>query len=268
MESSLLKKIIQAVRQQQSYAFATIVESTDQGTARKVGAKMIVLSDGTIAGTVGGGADELKAYQVCLAAVKTGKQQTIVCRHYGRPGQPICGGAVKIFIEPFAPMKHLVICGAGHIALPLSAIAKILNFSVTVVDDRGEYANKKRFPHVDKIHADDFVRGLSGIEFNHNTFVVIVTYGHKYDFDCLRAVISSNAGYIGLIGSQVKREKFFKQLKHEGVAQERIKRVKIPAGLDIGSQTPEEIAVSIMAEVIWIQNKEFVGTSKFESKRD
>ena len=184
--------------------------------------------------------------------------------YFGREGESVCGGQMKVFIEPFASQRHLVICGAGHIALPLSAIGKILGFKITIIDNRKEFATKERFPHADRIILGPHARELAKIPLNPNTYVAIVTQGNEFDFECLKAVLKSNAGYIGVISSQPKRVKFFGRLKTQGIDKKYLKRVHIPMGLDIGSQTPEEIAVSICAEIVAVKNKEHIGTDKFK----
>ena len=266
MDHELLIKAFEATRRGQSYAFATIVESTIKGTPRKAGAKMIVLEDGSLFGTIGGGRNEKATREECFKAIKSGKPAMVTYNYFGQEGQSICGGQIKVFIEPFIGQKHFVICGAGHIGLPLSVIGKMLNYKVTIIDDRKEFANKKRFPHVDQIIVGKHAECLSKITINPNTYIMVVTQGNEYDFECLKTVIKSNAGYIGVISSKPKRIKFFNRLKKIGIPNSYLARVNIPAGIDIGAQTPEEIAISIAAEMIKITNLENLGTDKFKEK--
>ena len=172
---------------------------------------------------------------------------------------------MKVFIEPFAAKDNLIICGAGHIALPLSAIGKILGFNVIIIDDRKAFANKSRFPHVDKIIVGKHAEELSKVIIKSNTYVSIVTQGNEFDFECLKAVIRSTAAYIGVISSKPKKVKFLGRLKKAGIEDKYLKRVHIPMGFDIGAQTPEEIAVSVMAEIVAVRNKDYIGTDKFKS---
>ncbi|MFH1360797.1 MAG: XdhC/CoxI family protein [Candidatus Omnitrophota bacterium] len=262
----LLEKTLQAAQKGRKYAFATVVESTIKGTPQKAGAKMVVLEDGTIFGTIGGGKYEKEAQKECLKAIKRRKSTLVTYDCFGKEGQPVCGGQMKVFIEPFGAPRHLVICGAGHIGLALSALGKILEFKVTVLDNRKEFANKKRFPHVDEIMAGPYNKTLDQITPNLNTYLVIATHGHLHDFECLRKVIRSDAAYIGVIGSLKKRQGFLKQLKKLGVSTSRLKKVYMPTGLDIGAQTPQEIAISIMAEIVTHSNRDFLGSAKFETK--
>ena len=267
MEHELLIKAMKASEKGRSYAVATLVDSTVKGTPQKAGAKMIILEDGTLWGSIGGGRNEKKIQKECLKAIKSGKTSLVTCDYFGGVGQSVCGGQIKVFIEPFRGTRHFVICGAGHIALPLSVIGKMLNFKVTIIDNRKEFANSKRFPHVDRIIVGDHAQKLSQLPIDQHTYIMVVTQGNEFDFECLRAAIHTNAGYLGVISSRAKRVKFFGRLKKMGVSQARLNRVKIPAGVDIGAQTPEEIAISIAAEMVAVKNAAFLGTDKFRAKR-
>ncbi|MFA6378331.1 MAG: XdhC/CoxI family protein [Candidatus Omnitrophota bacterium] len=263
MEKVLLAAI-KALENGQPCALATVVESA-KGTPQKIGAKMVVFRDGTCFGTVGGGLNEEKTRKECLKAIKNQKH-SLVPLSYSKKDGFLCGGQIKVFVEPIAAQKSLIICGAGHIGLPLSIIGKTLDFKVTVLDNRKAFANKKRFPHVDKIICDTFDKGLSKVSANQNTFVVIVTAGHAYDFQCLKKIIHSKAAYIGIICSQSKKQEFIKKLHKSGIANDLIKRIKMPIGLDIGALSPQEIAVSIAAEIVSIYNHDLVGSAKFSCK--
>lgn len=266
MDHDLIIKAMQAAKQGRSYAFATLIESTIKGTPRKAGAKMVVLEDGTLFGSIGGGRNEKAAKGECLKAIQSGKPNLVTYDYFGKEGQSVCGGQIKVFIEPFLGKKHFIICGAGHIALPLSILGKMLNFNVTVIDDRKEFANKKRFSHVDKIIVGNHAQKLSEIPIDENTFVMIVTQGNEFDFECLKAVIQSDAGYIGVISSKAKRIKFFKRLQSMGFSPALFKKINIPAGIDLGAQTPEEIAISIAAEIVVNSHKDLLGSDKFKEK--
>ncbi|MBF0483960.1 MAG: XdhC family protein [Candidatus Omnitrophica bacterium] len=264
MDTKVLDKIIELSKKNCAYAIATVVSAT-KGTPGKTGAKMIVQSDGASIGTVGGGMVEKKVQSESLNSIKTGMPDLKTYTMKGK-GWPICGGEVSIFIEPYLGPKKLIICGAGHIALPLSLIAKILQFEITIIDERKAFANKNRFPHVDKIFCKH-PEYLAKINIDANTHIVIITHNHINDFACLKNVIKSDAGYIGVISSQKKRLLFLKNLKKIGVTKAQLEKLNIPVGIDIGAQTPEEIAVSIMAEIITINNKNKIGTEKFKIKR-
>jgi xanthine dehydrogenase accessory factor len=264
MSSEILYKALKACQKGQRSAFATIIEATPKGTPRKAGAKMVVFEDGSSFGTIGGGRNEKAAIAECLKAIENDIPVTVTYNYFGRVGESVCGGQMKVFIEPFGLAEHLIICGAGHIALPLSAMAKILGYGVTIIDDRPGFANKKRFPHADKIIVGHHAAQLSKQTLGSNTGVVIVTQGNENDFECLKAVIKSPASYIGVISSGPKKVKFFGRLKKEGLEDKYLKRVHIPMGLDIGAQTPAEIAISILAEMIAVKNRDHMGTDKFK----
>lgn len=263
----LILKAFEAQKKGQSYAFATVVESTTKGTPRKAGAKMVVLEDGTIFGSIGGGRNEKNAQLECLKAIKLRKPTLATYKFDEKPGNSICGGQIKVFIEPFAGKRHFIICGAGHIAQPLSLLAKMLNFKVTVIDNRPEFGNKTRFPHVDEILLGEHEKTLKKLKITPETFIMLVTHGYEHDFKCLQVVLRSKAAYIGIIASKVKRVKFFRKLKSLGVSHELLKRIYAPAGLDLGAETPEEIAISIMSEVLAQIKNTLSGSLKFEADR-
>ncbi len=260
----LFLKAYQAALKGQSYAFATIIDSTIKGTPRKTGAKMVVLEDGSIWGSIGGGRNEKNAQLECFKAIKSRKPSVVTYKFDEKPGNSICGGEIKVFIEPFAGKKHLIICGAGHIALPLSAIGKMLNFKVSILDNRPELANIKRFPHVDDIHLGEHAQELKKLKVTQDTFVVIVTQGYEHDLNALLVALKTKASYIGFISSKVKKVKFFRRLREQGISEKNISRIHAPMGIDIGAQTPEEIAVSIAGELIAVNNNDFTGSSKYK----
>lgn len=161
--------------------------------------------------------------------------------------------AYRLLIEPPTTVVQLLILGAGHIAVPLATMAKIVGYEVTVVDDRPSFANTNRFSTADAVICNDFEGALDSIQINPQTFVVIITRGHRYDKVCLRKVISHPAGYIGMIGSRKRVKSLIADLEGEGVSSEALQKVYSPIGLKIGAETPEEIAVSILSELIKVQ---------------
>jgi xanthine dehydrogenase accessory factor len=164
-------------------------------------------------------------------------------------------GELDVFFEACLPDETLLILGAGHIASPLCQMAKIVGFRVVVVDDREDYANAQRFPQADQVLAGPFVEVLQDFPLNNHTYVVLITRGHVYDKDCLRVVIGQAAAYIGVIGSQRRLKAVFQLLEKEGYDRARLGQVHGPIGLPIGGQTPEEIAVSIIAEVVSVRHQ-------------
>ncbi|HJT58201.1 MAG TPA: XdhC family protein, partial [Ktedonobacteraceae bacterium] len=160
----------------------------------------------------------------------------------------------EIFIEPFIPPPVLLIAGAGHIAVPLASLARQMNFSVSVTDDRASFANRERFPSAKQLLQGDIEAILRDYPITPRTHVVLVTRAHAHDVQGLRAIIDSPAAYIGMIGSQRRVWAVFKLLHQEGVPAEKLARVRAPIGLDLGGASPEEIALSIMAEIVMLRH--------------
>lgn len=167
-----------------------------------------------------------------------------------RKNKTISIAANEFFVEPAPVAVELLILGGGHIALPLAQMAKILGYKVTVVDDRPSFANRERFKEADWVICDDFVAAIGKLEINPNTFVVIVTRGHRHDRLCLQEIIKHPAGYIGMIGSRRRVRALIDDLIDEGISSEKLQNIYSPIGLDIGGETPEEVAVSIIAELV------------------
>jgi xanthine dehydrogenase accessory factor len=164
---------------------------------------------------------------------------------------PISGG-IELYLERWVPQAELVIVGAGHIAQPLSLVGRLLDFRVSVLDDRPEFATRERFPHADRVIVADFGDPLAGIDVGPRTSLVLVTRGHRHDYDCLRALARSGAkpAYVGMIGSRRRVRAAFEQLAAEGVEASWLARIHAPLGLDIGAETPAEIAIAVGAEIV------------------
>jgi xanthine dehydrogenase accessory factor len=168
------------------------------------------------------------------------------------PGCHSLEGGVELYVERWEPPAELVIVGAGHIAQPLALVGSMLDFRVTVLDDRPEFATPERFPGADRVLVADFADPLAGIEVGHRTSLVLVTRGHRHDYDCLRELARRGVlpRYLGMIGSRRRVRAAFEQLAAEGVPAEWLARVHAPLGLDIGAETPAEIAVAVAAEIV------------------
>jgi xanthine dehydrogenase accessory factor len=167
---------------------------------------------------------------------------------------PEAGGKVEVFFEVLPSPPKLIVVGAGHIAVPLAKFAKLLDFRVTVLDDRILYVNRERFPDADELLTGDMAETIKRIPITPSTYIVLITRGHKYDEPCLREIIHSPAKYIGMIGSKRRIKACFERFKNEEkIAEEVIQRVYAPIGLDIATETPEEIALSIMAEIVKVR---------------
>lgn len=162
----------------------------------------------------------------------------------------------RLFCESLGSEKKLVICGGGHVSIPIIKIGKMLDFHVTVVEDRPLYADNSRKAEADEVICDDFKKALEHIEGDLDTYFIIVTRGHRYDQVCLEEIIQKENAYIGMIGSKVRVKKVKEVLLEKGYSSERLGEIYSPIGLNIGAQTPEEIAVAIMAEIIQVKNQE------------
>jgi xanthine dehydrogenase accessory factor len=170
----------------------------------------------------------------------------------------ICGGQMEFFIEPVNVQPHLIIFGGGHVALPLARIASEVGFSYTIVEDREEFAVKDRFPSAKAIFKTRPAEIDQKINFLPTDFVAIVTRSHELDYDVLKKVLRKELKYVGLIASKVKKKQVFERLKKEGFSEKDINRIHSPIGLEIAAQTPEEIAISILAELIQVKNNPHV----------
>lgn len=163
------------------------------------------------------------------------------------------GTTIQVFIDPIIPQARLLILGGGHIALPLASLGKLVGYEVTVIDDRLSFANPGRFPQVDHVICEDFQKAIRSQVIDLSTYVIVVTRGHRHDRICLEELFAKTpAAYTGMIGSRRKIAALFEELRAGGWEEEVLDRVYTPIGLDIGAQTPEEIAVSIMAEIIMV----------------
>ncbi|MFH0877883.1 MAG: XdhC/CoxI family protein [Candidatus Omnitrophota bacterium] len=245
----LFNKILRSLIDNKICALATVVESVGS-SPRESGAKMIIFSDGSIEGTIGGGSLERQVIEDALLALRRKESILKVYSLDKKSGLQACGGRIRIFIDVLEPARTLVICGAGHIGLALSLVAKLLNFRVVVLDDRRDFANRRRFPHADIVLCQTYPRAIKSLSPDKNTFIVIVTHQHSHDAACLQAALKTKAGYVGMIGSRRKIKEVFNGLLKKGFTKTQLKKVYSPIGLDIGAQTPQEIAVAIAAELI------------------
>ena len=250
MYYDIYKEIVHLADAGEDAAVATVV-TVSGSTPREEGAKMLVYSDGHTLGTVGGGNIERQVTREALEVIKTGKAKKLSYR-LNRTGDlgMICGGDTEVFIEPVTSATRLYIFGAGHIAVPLSKMASLIDFKVVVVDDRSGFATPERFPEAADLITSAFGESFDRLKIRPGAFVVIVTHGHKGDETVLEGVLKTQAEYIGMIGSKSKNAAVFSHLVEKGFTQADLDRVHSPIGLRIRAQTPEEIAVSILAEMI------------------
>ncbi len=243
--TSLVDELIKIQEEGAAGVLATVVEA-DNG-AVEAGEKILIRDGRAVLGSIGD--DRLAAAIVAEAASRLKEEKSKLV-----PLALAGGGSAEVFFEVLPAPPKLVVVGAGHIAVPLVKLAKILDFHVTVLDDRILFANRERFPDADSIRVGDMAEELKGMAITPSTYIVLITRGHKYDETCLREIIHSDAKYIGMIGSRRRIKACFERFKNEEkIAEEVIARVYAPIGLDIGTETPEEIALSIMAEIVKIR---------------
>jgi xanthine dehydrogenase accessory factor len=236
-------------------ALVTVV-ATEGSTPQKAGARMLVHADGRIVGTIGGGCLEAEMTWRAREAMEARRPRLVAYDltpdQAGEDGL-VCGGRMQVFIEPIEASPVLCLFGAGHVAQPLAGMAKACGFRVEVVDDRVKFANAERFPEADRIVVDTFEAGAAEMTLGPSSYAVVVTRGHKGDAEALRAVLGRGLRFVGLLGSRPKVVHIFAALRERGVPPDELAKVHAPLGLEIGAQTPEEIAVSILAEMIAVR---------------
>jgi len=245
----IYEEIVRLKKLGRSSALATIVECKGS-SPQKQGAKMLVRDDGTLIGTLGGGCIEADVVQHARMAMQDGQPRTVPFELTEKEGGLVCGGALTVYIEPVFADPRLVILGAGHVGKALAKLARFAGFQVTVADDRAQFANRDSIPDAHELVVSEFPEVFARVPVDRGTYLVIATRGHNHDLDAVRAALRSEAGYIGLLGSRRKKGILINSLRAAGFPEDDIRRVIIPVGLPIGSVTPEEIAVSIMAQII------------------
>lgn len=256
MNKEVFAAVAEALDKGEPAALVTIV-STTGSTPQRVGAKMLVFPDGRLVGTIGGGCYENDAFWKAREAITTRKPQLV---HYeldddfAQETGLICGGQMSVYIEPIEPSPELYVIGAGHVGYHLATMAQDVGFQVHVVDDREKFASRERFPNAAEVVTEDIPTWLERTPLPAHAYVVIVTRGHNNDLDALRALAARDLRYLGLIGSRAKVARITDQLLSEGLPAEALKQVHAPIGLDIGAVTPQEIAVSILAELIAVKH--------------
>ena len=243
--------LVEVLQDNKPAAVATVVK-TRGASPRAAGAKMLVYPDGSIVGSVGGGEMELRVIKTAQDALHDGKPRFLDMNlsNEGHGDPMICGGEMEIFVEPLALAPTLLLVGAGHVGAAVAQQAKLLGFRVVVLDDRAEFVTPESFPHADERIAGDVVKEIEKLEITPQTYIVFVTRAHTLDAALLSAVIEKDAAYIGMLGSERRVLTVKNLLKQKGVSEAALARVHAPIGIEIHAETPQEIAVSIMAEII------------------
>lgn len=235
-------------------ALCTVVR-TAGSTPRKSAARMLVAESGEIAGTIGGGRIEKQVVDAARALLNQGEgaAATMLRYHLTRELGMCCGGEMEVFVEPMIPAPNLVVCGGGHIGRALVPLARPLGFLPTLVEDLEELGNRERFREAERIIDSFDVRDWKEVPLDGRTYVVIVTRDHSQDQALLEQLLPYELAYLGLIGSKRKVLMFRQRLINKGFSEARLDRVFAPIGLDIGAETPEEIAIAIAAELIQVR---------------
>jgi xanthine dehydrogenase accessory factor len=256
MNREVFRAVADSLERGEPAALVTIVSATGS-TPQRVGAKMLVYADGRIVGTIGGGCYENDAFWKAREAIKTRRPQLThyeLSDDFAQETGLICGGQMDVYIEPIEPSPELYIVGAGHVGFHLARLAADVGFRVHVVDDREKFANAERFPTAAEIVVDEIPAWIARANLPGHAYAVIVTRGHTNDLEALRALAPRDLRYLGLIGSRAKVARIYEALTSEQMPAEVLKRVHAPIGLDIGAVTPQEIAVSILAELIAVKH--------------
>jgi len=256
MNQEVFAAVAEALDRGEAAALVTIV-SARGSTPQRVGAKMLVFGDGRIVGTIGGGCYEHDAFWKAREAITSRRPQLV---HYeldddfAQETGLICGGQMDVYIEPIEPSPELYIVGAGHVGFHLARVAHEVGFRVHVVDDREKFANPERFPDAVEVAVEDIPAWIARTTLPAHAYVVIVTRGHTNDLEALRGLAPRELRYLGLIGSRAKVARIYEQLAADQMEVGQLKHVHAPIGLDIGAVTPQEIAVSILAELIAVKH--------------
>jgi xanthine dehydrogenase accessory factor len=237
----VISRTVDLLGKEQAFCLATVVASG----AKEVmpGNKAIVLVDGSIEGTLGSESVDQKLLALGPALFKENKSRAIDIDKN-----------IRVFINILASAPKLLICGGGHIAIPLAKFARRLGYRVTVLDDRPDFAHPSRFPDC-KVVAKEFAEALQDMSLGPFTYVVVITRGHEHDVDCLVEILNKKTAYVGLIGSRRRVRIVLEVLENTGIPRERLKTVFTPIGIPIGAESPEEIAVSIVSELVCVRRK-------------
>lgn len=253
--NTIFSKVAELETNGQSGALCTVISSKGS-TPRRASSKMLVLDDGSFIGTVGGGELENRVRKAAVDAISTGNacvlsySMTDISR--GDPG--ICGGQVEVYVEPILPAPTMVVVGGGHVGKAVAHLSKWLGFRVVVSDDRPEFCTRKMHPDADQLLPVPMSEIAKKIKITGNTYIVLTTRGVNVDIQGLPSLIDTPAAYIGVIGSRRRWAMTVKELQKAGISKRAVQRVHSPIGLELNAETPEEIAVSVLAEIILQRN--------------
>ena len=250
----LFEEIVKMRRGGQRGALATIVH-TNGSIPSYESSRMLVREDGSMAGTIGGGCVEAEVWAAAKEVMQKEAPRKMVFHLNNEASYDnglICGGTLEVFVEPILPRPVVYLFGGGHVSMAVAKAAHAAGFGIVVVDDRESFANKERFPMAQEVYTS-YENAFEKIKPNAASYLLIVTRGHKEDMRVLAWAVRTEARYVGMIGSKRKVMSVYKALENEGYKPEEFERVFAPMGLDIGALSPEEIAVSITAELVAVR---------------
>lgn len=253
MELELYAEMARLTRQGEPFCLATVIAHAGSAP-RKTGAKMLVRADGSTLGTIGGGRVETETMLAARQVLGGGEPRTVEFVLNEEHGFA-CGGRMSVFVESSGQRPLLVIFGAGHVGRAVTRLAHGCGFRVTVVDDRPECISQELLPGAERIVCSGVEEAFRDLSLGTESFVVIATPGYLSDFAAVRGCLSTDAGFIGLLGSRRKREALLTALEQEGFDAAQRGRIVTPVGVDIGAETPEEIAISILGQLIAVRKR-------------
>jgi len=251
----LYNEIVRLRKLGQKCAVATIVQVNGSIPSFE-SAKILVREDGSFMGTVGGGCVEAEVWNAAREVIETEKPRHLsfsLGQDAAYDEGLICGGQLKIFVEPVIPQPRAFIFGGGHVSKGISKIATLAGFSTSIIDNRQAFANQERFPEAEATYAEEYEDVFPKLPVNSSSYIVIVTRGHRDDMRVLRWAVNTPARYIAMIGSKRKTISVVHELEREGIPREAFEKVFAPMGLEIGAELPEEIAISVVAEMIAVR---------------
>ncbi len=255
MTENLYQLMAELHQRGESFALCTITAASGS-TPRHIGSKMLVFENGEFTGTVGGGELEHRVLDEAKIAIADGKPRklnySMTDPTRGDPG--LCGGQVEVFVETILPAPKIIVIGGGHVGKAVAHLAKWLGFTVAVSDDRAEFCIPESNPDADEFYPVPMAELPQKVNINRQTSLILTTRGVSTDVPGLPALLKTRAGYIGVIGSRRRWSMTVKGLKENGISEEEIARIHSPIGLELQAETPEEIAVSILAEILMLRN--------------
>ena len=251
----LYEELVRLRRLGQKCALATIVQVRGSIPSYE-SAKLLVREDGSMAGTIGGGCVEAEVWNAAREVIETEKPKHLTFnlgQDAAYDNGLICGGQLDVFVEVVVPQPQAFIFGAGHISKSLSKVLTLAGFGTTIIDDREAFANRERFPEADEVLAGEYEDIFPKLPVHEGSYLVIVTRGHRDDMRVLKWAAGTNARYIAMIGSKRKVLNVVRELENEGIPRASLERIFAPMGLEIGAISPEEISISVAAEMIAVR---------------